>query len=94
MSLTRRQALLAILAIPAGVAVQEKQGSSGNVITGTAFSRAMIYAVALNDLADANEHGGIYELQITYKGKSHKISAAELWEALTAPPAKEQAGKP
>jgi len=83
MSLTRREALLAILLAPSGAAsmlVQEKKDQFGNAIA--VLSPGTRLVMSLADKDDAAEHGGIFELEIRYKNERHTFNAKEIWEAL------------
>jgi len=74
--MNRRSALLAILTTPLGGYAQNNSTTSIGAATWR-ISRIVM------DMAD-KDGDGITELQVNYKGKTIKVSAAEIWEALAA----------
>lgn len=83
MSLNRRQALLAILTMPAASSSfleREMQDQNGGTIF--VLSPGTQLVLTLADEKDAAKDGGIFALQIRYKGNTLKFSAKEIWEAL------------
>lgn len=84
--MNRRDALLTLLLAPAGsysMLVQEKQDQTGNKIS--VLSRGVTLTMELADEKDAAEHGGVYALTVTYKGKELTFTAEEIWKALSVP---------
>lgn len=84
MRLNRRDALLAILALPSGaesMLVREMQDQNGGKVS--VLSPGIRFVVSLADEDEAAKSGGIYELRVNYKSQYVKFSAKELWEALT-----------
>ena len=78
----RRQALLVLLAAPGGlveIETRQNQTSNGHVDT---FSNATRLRITLEDKEATGKYGGIYELEVSYKGKSVKFTAKEIWDAV------------
>jgi hypothetical protein len=91
MSLTRREALIAILLAPSGapsMLVQEKKDQFGGSIA--VLSSGMRLMMTLADKEDSAREGGIFELEIKYKNEVQTFSAKEIWEALRAGMAEEK----
>jgi hypothetical protein len=83
--MNRRDALLAILLTPSGYSsllVQEKRDQNNNKVA--VLSPGTRLRMDLADMDDAAVHGGVFELQIGYKGETKVFSAKEIWEALEA----------
>jgi len=62
------------------VMVQEMKDQNGGNIS--VLSAGVRFVIDLADADEAAKSGGIYELQVNYKGQQVKFSAKELWEAL------------
>ncbi len=83
--MNRREALIAILTMPAAsssVLVKEKQDQNGGRIQ-VLSSQTQLHL----PLADADtDEAGITSLMVNYKGKLIKITAQEIWDALSGKP--------
>jgi hypothetical protein len=80
MTLNRRQALLAVLTMPMGSMQITEQQNEGIV---KMVSQATRFIVTLADEPEAEKNGGVWELEVRYKGAAQKFSAAMIWWALT-----------